>query len=141
MMSGHTGVTEHPASSSLGLLDAKLVDVFRTALEKILASEIAETTFSEIIDGLPTKETWLQYDIWNEDHPVNVLGHEMICDGARDKARRFRDELDIYMLSFPSNVSLSFQLDMSHENYWPNKPGTDSVQMLMLARPCMTFSG
>ncbi|POS75812.1 hypothetical protein DHEL01_v205796 [Diaporthe helianthi] len=79
------------------------VDIFRNALEKILASEVAETTFSEIIDGLPTKATWLQYDDWDEDHPVNTLGHEMICDGAREKARRFRDELDIYILSFPSS--------------------------------------
>ncbi|KAG8156838.1 hypothetical protein KVR01_013251 [Diaporthe batatas] len=102
-MSDHPAENGDPAPFNLGLLNSKHVYVFLTALEKILASEIAETTFSEIVDGLPMKATWLQYDNWKEDHPVNVLGHEMMCDGAREKARRFRDELDIYMLSFPPN--------------------------------------
>lgn len=107
-MADRLSETGEPTVSSLRLLDAGHVHVFRNALDKILASKIAQIAFSEIVDGLPMKATWLEYDNWNEDHPVNVLGHEMICDGAREKARRFRDELDIYILSFPSKVSLFF---------------------------------
>lgn len=109
-MADRLSETGEPTVSSLRLLDAGHVHVFRNALHKILVSEIAETAFSEIVDGLPTKATWLGYDNWNEDHPVNVLGHEMICDGARETARRFRDELDIYILSFPSNVCVSLPI-------------------------------
>lgn len=103
-MGDHSGEAADSTSSSLGLLDAEHVDVFRNALERILSTDIAETTFSEIIDGLPMRSTWLQFALFNETHPVNVLGHETLCDGAREKARRFRDEFDIYMLSFPSKV-------------------------------------
>jgi hypothetical protein len=109
MMDDHSGKAGDPTSSSLGLLDAEHVNVFRNALERILSADIAETTFSEIIDGLPTRSTWLQFDIWNEEHPVNVRGHDAICDGAREKARRFRDEFDVYILSFPSTVCASFR--------------------------------
>lgn len=94
-------------SFSLGLLDAEHVDVFRHALQKILAAEIAETTFSEIIDGLPTRASWLRFDLWNEKHPVNMLKHETLCDGAREKARRVREEFDIYTLTFPSSVCVA----------------------------------
>lgn len=103
-MGDHSGGAENPTSSSLGLLDAEHADVFRHALQKILAAEIAETTFSKIIDGLPTRASWLRFDLWNEKHPVNVLKHETLCDGACEKARRFRDEFDIYTLTFPSSV-------------------------------------
>lgn len=64
-----------PASSNLRLLDVEHITVFRNALDKILVTAIAETTFSEIIDGLPTKDSWLEFDVWREGHPVNVLNH------------------------------------------------------------------
>ncbi|KAH8758879.1 hypothetical protein F5883DRAFT_565166 [Diaporthe sp. PMI_573] len=109
MMGDHSGGAENSTSSSLGLLDAEHVDVVRHALQKILAAEIVETTFSEIIDGLPTRASWLKFDLWNEKHPVNVLKHETLCDGAREKARRFRDEFDIYILTFPPSILQDFQ--------------------------------
>lgn len=112
-MSDNSGGADNSSSSSLGLLDAEHVDVFRHALQKILASEIAETTFSEIIDGLPTRTSWLKFDLWNEKHPVNMLKHETLCDGAREKARRFRDEFDIYMLTFPSSVCVALTAALS----------------------------
>lgn len=112
-MSDHSGGAENSTSSSLGLLDAEHVDVFRHALQKILAAEIAENTFSEIIDGLPTRASWLRFDLWNEKHPVNVLQHETLCDGAREKARRFRDEFDIYILTFPLSVCVALTAALS----------------------------
>lgn len=112
-MGDDSGGAENSTSSSLGLLDAEHVDVFRHALQKILTAEIAETTFSEIIDGLPTRSSWLKFDLWNEKHPVNVLKHETLCDGAREKARRFRDEFDIYMLTFPSSVCVALTAALS----------------------------
>lgn len=95
------------ASSSLGLLDVEHMTVFRNALDKILVTDIAETTFSEIIDGLPTKDSWLEFDVWQEGHPVNALNHAELCAGSREKARRLRAEFDVYILSFPTTVCVS----------------------------------
>ncbi|KAL1854503.1 hypothetical protein Daus18300_011424 [Diaporthe australafricana] len=103
------GGTGDPTMSSLGVLDAEHVAVFHNALERILSAENTETTFSEIIDGLPLKGTWLEFDVWNKDHPVNVLGHDTLCDDTREKARRFRDEFDVYILSFPTTTLRDFQ--------------------------------
>lgn len=93
-------------SSSLGLLDAEHMAVFRSALDKILLADIAEITFSEIIDGLPTRASWLEFDFWQEGHPVDVLGHTELCPGTREKARKLRADFDVYILSFPSTVCL-----------------------------------
>lgn len=153
-MGDHSGEAGDATSSSLGLLDAEHVDVFRNALERILSTDIAETTFSEIIDGLPMRSTWLQFALFNETHPVNVLGHDTLCDGAREKARRFRDEFDIYMLSFPSKVCVYFCSSMYsvHGQYalehlfhvaFPEvnaRPGGGKYVDTLLSRPCTTFN-
>lgn len=99
--------SDHASPTLSDVVDAEHVDVVRHALQKVLAAEIVETTFSEIIDGLPTRASWLKFDLWNEKHPVNVLKHETLCDGAREKARRFRDEFDIYILTFPPSVCIA----------------------------------
>lgn len=91
-------------TSSVGLLDAEHMAVFRNSLDNILITNIAETTFSEIIDGLPTRESWLEFDHWQEGHPLDVLDHKQLCSGAREKARKLCTEFDVYMLSFPKTV-------------------------------------
>lgn len=101
------GPSEDQTPSSLGLLDAEHMAVFRNALDKILITDIAETTFSEIIDGLPTRDSWLAFDFWQEGHPVDVLDHKELCSGAREKARKLRAEFDFYMLSFPKTVCIA----------------------------------
>lgn len=64
-MGDHSRLTRAPgeagaqAASSLGLLNAEHMDVFRNALDRIFLIDIAETIFSEIIDGLPTWDSWL----------------------------------------------------------------------------------
>lgn len=95
---------EDPTSSSLDLLDAEHMAVFRNALNNILVTDSVESTLSEIIDGLPTKDSWLEFDIWQEGHPVNALDHKELCPGTREKARKLRAEFDIYTLSFPTTV-------------------------------------
>lgn len=94
-------------SSSLGTLDAEHIAVFRKALDNILHSYVAQTAFAEIIDGLPLKESWLEYDVGQKGHPVEVLRHEELCAGTREKAQKLRDEFDVYILSFPTKVRVS----------------------------------
>lgn len=100
---------EDPTSSSLDLLDAEHKAVFRNALDNILVTDIAVTTLSEIIDGLPVKNSWLEFDFWQERHPVDVLDHKELCPGTREKARKLRAEFDVYTLSLSTTVCVSSQ--------------------------------
>lgn len=109
-MDTHSNLASAPGQgecSSLGLFDTERMAVFRIALENILHTEAAEAAFSELIDGLPTKETLLKFNTWEVGHPIDVLNHVELCAGSREKARRFRDEFDVYVLSFPEKVCMS----------------------------------
>lgn len=90
--------------SSLGLLDAEHMDAFRRALNNVLLTEAAENAYAEIIDGLPTRESWLDFNPWRPGHPVEELKHDKLCPGSIEKARELRSDFDIYALSFPSWV-------------------------------------
>lgn len=93
---------EHLAS--LGLLDAEHMKVFRRALNNVLLTEVAENAYAEIIDGLPTRDSWLDFNPWRPGHPVEELKHDKLCAGSLEKARQLRSDFDIYVISFPSWV-------------------------------------
>lgn len=97
---------EHLAS--LGLLDAQHMDAFRCALNNTLLTEVAEHAYAEIIDGLPTRESWLDFNPWRPGHPVEELKHDKLCAGSLEKAREIRLDFDVYVLSFPSWVCKYF---------------------------------
>lgn len=94
-------------ASSLGLLDAGHMAVFRRALDVTLHTEAAETALAEIADGLPTRESWLEFDVRREGHPVDEPRHDELCAGSREKARKFRDGFDVYVLTFPATVRMA----------------------------------
>lgn len=87
--------------ASLGLLDAEHMDAFRRALSNVLLTEVAENAYAEIIDGLPTRESWLDFNPWRLGHPVEELKHDKLCPGSLEKARDLSSDFDIYVLSFP----------------------------------------
>ncbi|KAI7779212.1 hypothetical protein LA080_001060 [Diaporthe eres] len=93
--------------ASLSLLDAEHMAAFRRALDKVLLTEVAENTCAEIIDGLPTRESWRDFNPWRPGHPVEELKHDKLCAGSHEKARELRSDLDIYLLSFPAWAALT----------------------------------
>lgn len=94
--------------SSLGLLDEGHMNTFRNALEKVLLTEVSESTYAEIADGLPTLDSWNEFHYWVPGmNPVMELEHKELCAGSREKAKKLRTEFDIYTLRFPTQVCSS----------------------------------
>lgn len=86
--------------ASLGMLDAEHMAAFRRALDNILLTEAAENAYAEIIDGLPTRDSWLDFNPWRPGHPFEELKHDKLCPGSLEKARQLRSDFDIPMLCF-----------------------------------------
>lgn len=94
--------------SSLGLLDEEHMTMFRNALERVLLNEVSESTYAEILDGLPTLNSWNEFHYWVTGlNPVVELEHKELCDGSRERAKKLRAEFDIYTLRFPTQVCSS----------------------------------
>ncbi|KAF4856183.1 hypothetical protein CGCSCA4_v000797 [Colletotrichum siamense] len=87
--------TFHRISIDVGLGDGDHRDAFTRALWNVLATEIAEITFAQIIDGLPLSE--VAQDSGNgslpNGHPIHDL-HQQLCPGVIQKTHEFRDKFD-----------------------------------------------
>lgn len=74
------------------------------AIMKILATEIAETTYAQIIDGLPIADVVDDcQDPPYGEHPI-YQAHPELCPGILDKAREFRAEFRPEALTFNARV-------------------------------------
>lgn len=85
-------------------LDPDHLDALRLALSNLLATDVAEFTYAQIIDGLPT--TWSFYDFHSlydtDDHPAQL--HENLCEGVMDRVYKFRSAFDPLSLRFEPYV-------------------------------------
>ncbi|KAK3378347.1 hypothetical protein B0H63DRAFT_495915 [Podospora didyma] len=95
--------------SNISRLDDIHVSVFRQALTGILATDVAELTFAQIIDGLPTKDSFLESKPWQEGHLIFELNHVALCPGALEKTRGSSEAFDPAALTFPLPLLASFQ--------------------------------
>ena len=91
--------------ASLDLLDDERNRTARQAIANVLNTELAEFTYAQILDGLPTQQSLLDSCNWMYDHPVITLKHVDLCDGFLEKARKFRSQFDPSTLEFDKNVS------------------------------------
>ena len=76
------------------------------AIARILSTKLAEITYAQILDGLPTGD--VAYEARIEPygaHPIDHA-HNELCPGMLDKARGFRDAFQPEILAFDSQVSL-----------------------------------
>lgn len=75
------------------------------AVDNVLSTDIAEVTYSQIVDGLPISDVEEdQYSGSVSDlHPIHTM-HKELCVGAIDIARRFRDTFVLNTLQFNSRV-------------------------------------
>ncbi|KAG6354041.1 hypothetical protein INS49_005012 [Diaporthe citri] len=118
--------------SSLGLLDEEHMAIFRNALGNLLLTEASESTYAEIVDGLPTLDPWNEFHFWAPvaGNPIRELEHKELCAGSREKAQKLRSEFDVYILLFPSQLLRDFQ---------DARPGTKEHALSLielLARSC-----
>lgn len=93
--------------SSIRGVDIDHYEAFLTALTNILQTKIAEHTYAEIIDGIPTADTWYAYRGFRHDI---IEGHCDLCPGVLDTARQFRTDLNPEDLTIDSTVRASLIL-------------------------------
>ncbi|KAL2022630.1 hypothetical protein VTK56DRAFT_4974 [Thermocarpiscus australiensis] len=99
-----TDVTDH-----ISLLDDTHADAFKQALTRLFQSDVAELTYAEIVDGLPTEASFLEFHFREEGNPVFELQHTALCPGVLEKTRRFRETFDPTSLVFSTQLLLAFQ--------------------------------
>lgn len=104
-----SGTQEHAAAPppesrqlSLAQVDGEHRWLLDRAISRILSTEIAEETYAQILDGLPTSS--VAYDRRSpphRNHPI-AHAHRELCPGMLEKARKFRDDFcpDILMFGF-----------------------------------------
>lgn len=71
-------------------LDEAHQAVFHTAVTNVLSTQIAESTFAQIIDGFPLKD--VAFGNGGHGHTIYdpVFKHTTLCPGALEKAIQFR---------------------------------------------------
>ena len=95
-------------------IDTNHYDAFNTALANVLHTEIAERTYAEIVDGIPTADTWSAYRGWRHDI---IDAHHELCPGTLETARHHRNDLRPENLSF--NPSVRVPVTPPPPVFWP----------------------
>lgn len=92
-------------------LDEAHQAVFSTAVTNILSTQIGVSTFAQIIDGLPLKES----AFGNRGHGNTIYDpvykHEVLCPGAMERATQFRASFDPREMEMEVQVSASVVSD------------------------------
>ncbi|KAF7554764.1 hypothetical protein G7Z17_g2638 [Cylindrodendrum hubeiense] len=96
------------------VLDTEHKETFRQALMRLLSTPLAEFTYAQILDGLPTEQCFLESYYFMHRHPVYELGHTELCEGFLEKARDFRATFDPSDLRFNQSVHQDW-LDIEHQ--------------------------
>jgi hypothetical protein len=88
------------------VLDTEHRQAFEQALMRVWGTDVAEKTFAQIIDGLPTYESYAEFHWPQDGHPATH--HTELCSGMLDKARDFRSAFVPKSLSFQLPVRSTF---------------------------------
>lgn len=91
--------------SSINILDGEYHELVARAVRNTLLTEIAQSTFAQIVDGLPLlsvlEDTHCGLDL-RPDHPL--FAHESLCPGAFEKTKQLLERFDVHDLSFNTSV-------------------------------------
>ncbi|KAF5685797.1 hypothetical protein FCIRC_3286 [Fusarium circinatum] len=91
-------------------LDQTHQDTVTSAIARFLATDIAEITYAQIIDGLPLGEVAFESrgGMPHQDHPINHC-HDKLCAGILDKTRQFLKAFSPKLLQFDSRLLFAYQ--------------------------------
>ena len=100
--------TEVTETLSPQILSLEHLDAFKKAAVNVLSTQLAEFTFAQIFDGLPTLPSFVEFhSLRNCDgHPATQ--HETLCDGSVKRFQAFRSAFDPLSLKFSPSVSLTY---------------------------------
>ncbi|KFA56062.1 hypothetical protein S40293_00044 [Stachybotrys chartarum IBT 40293] len=85
-------------------LDTDHRDVYSRAVKVILATDVAETTMAQLVDGLPRADVaWeARGNLLTKAHPL--ADHEQLCTGVLEMTQSLRDGFGPETLSFDSQL-------------------------------------
>lgn len=89
---------ESDESFGVELLEAGHRQGFEQALMRVLKTGPAEHTLAEIIDGLPTRRSYIEFHWPQDEHPANQ--HDELCPGIIERARELRSNFAFTKLRF-----------------------------------------
>lgn len=93
------------SKASINILDGPHRDAVVVAISRVLSTKIAETTYAQIVDGLPLLEVLkdIYGDLTCPNNPI--YQHTQLKEGTVDMVRRFRKEFDPNIIQFDVPVS------------------------------------
>ncbi|KPM38190.1 Serine/threonine-protein kinase ark1 [Neonectria ditissima] len=107
---GDAGLETPAKKASLSVLNEEHRSSIETSISSMLATDISETTYAQIVDGLPLASA--ASDSYGDliiepKHPI--YEHKTLCPGVLEKIRCFRSSLDYGSLEFDLKLLLAFQ--------------------------------
>ncbi|KAK2606931.1 hypothetical protein N8I77_005650 [Diaporthe amygdali] len=91
--------------SSIEILKGERHDMIAQAIFNILSTEIAQSTFAQIVDGLPLpsvlEDTYGGSDL-EPDHPL--FSHESLCPGVLQKTKELLEKFEVKNLKFDTSA-------------------------------------
>lgn len=80
---------------------------FKQGIANILATELAELTFAQLINGLPLWDVAIDQSKNTHTAEEPVYKHKELCYGAMDKMRLLREKFDILTMEIRTEVNLA----------------------------------
>ncbi|KAG8164179.1 hypothetical protein KVR01_006097 [Diaporthe batatas] len=96
-------------STVADLLDDTHQAAFQRAMTNVLATDLAELTIAQLVDGLPLWE--VADNTSRHKHKIEdaVYKHRELCPGAMDQARALRQKLDLLAMEIRSDALNRYQ--------------------------------
>lgn len=80
--------------------------VYTRALERVMSTDVSQSTFAQLVDGAPLSQTLFSMPGRPElSHPV--YEHSKLCDGVHGKIGQILDTSNLHVLQFDFDVSQS----------------------------------
>jgi hypothetical protein len=93
-------------STAVDTLDERHQAVFQRAINNLLATELAEMTYAQLIDGPPLWEAALDQYRHTHTGEEPVFNHRELCPGVVDQKRAFLQSFDPLVMEIRSDVGL-----------------------------------
>lgn len=94
-------------STVADVLDDRHQAVFQRAMTNVLATDLAELTFAQLVDGLPLLEFAIDMSRHSHTREEPVCKHTELCPGAMDQARALRQIFNPLTMEIRSDVSFT----------------------------------
>jgi hypothetical protein len=89
----------------IDVLDPPHLQVLERGVARILSTDIALTTFAQIVDGLPLHH--VAFDVPHQARPHGnhpITAHEKLCPGVLEQTREIRQSFSADTLRYDSQV-------------------------------------